>query len=80
MEIASLSQTQPLAPRAGIGLRAPHYREVLETRPDIGWLEVHSENFFGRGGQPLHFLERVREHLSAQPARRRSCRSARRTA
>ena len=60
MEIASLSQTQPLAPRAGIGLRAPHYREVLETRPDIGWLEVHSENFFGRGGQPLHFLEQVR--------------------
>jgi uncharacterized protein (UPF0276 family) len=61
MEIASAKQLQQLAPRAGIGLRAPHYREVLETRPDIGWLEVHSENFFGRGGQPLHFLERVRE-------------------
>jgi uncharacterized protein (UPF0276 family) len=50
-----------LPPRAGIGLRAPHYRDVLETRPDIGWLEVHSENFFGRGGQPLRLLERVRE-------------------
>ncbi len=58
MEIASRER---LAPRAGIGLRAPHYREVLESRPDIGWLEVHSENFFGRGGQPLHILERVRE-------------------
>jgi len=52
----------PLVPRAGIGLRAPHYRELLETRPDVGWLEVHSENFFGEGGQPLHLLERVREH------------------
>jgi uncharacterized protein (UPF0276 family) len=52
----------PLVPRAGIGLRAPHYRELLETRPDVGWLEVHSENFFGQGGQPLHLLERVREH------------------
>jgi uncharacterized protein (UPF0276 family) len=46
---------------AGIGLRAPHYREILDARPAIGWLEVHSENFFGRGGQPLHYLERVRD-------------------
>jgi uncharacterized protein len=51
-----------LPPRAGIGLRAPHSREVLENRPDIGWVEVHSENYFGRGGQPLHYLERARSH------------------
>ena len=46
---------------AGIGLRAPHYREVLETLPTLGWVEVHSENFFG-GGAALHTLLRVREH------------------
>lgn len=46
---------------AGIGLRAPHYREVLETLPRLGWVEVHSENFFG-GGAPLHTLLGVREH------------------
>lgn len=46
---------------AGIGLRAPHYREVLETLPILGWVEVHSENFFG-GGAALHTLLRVREH------------------
>jgi uncharacterized protein len=34
---------------------------VLESQPDVGWLEVHSENYFGRGGQPLHCLERMRE-------------------
>ncbi len=45
--------------RAGIGLRAPHYRELLDTLPDIGWLEVHSENYFG-GGRPLWFLEQLR--------------------
>jgi uncharacterized protein len=44
----------------GIGLRSPHYREIVETQPDIGWLEVHSENYFGRGGQPLASLERLR--------------------
>lgn len=46
---------------AGIGLRAPHYREVLETLPELGWVEVHNENFFG-GGAPLHTLLKVREH------------------
>ena len=48
--------------RAGIGLRAPHYRDVLERLPRIAWLEVHSENYFGAGGRPLHFLERIRAH------------------
>lgn len=46
--------------RAGIGLRTPHYRDILATRPDIGWVEVHSENYFCEGGQPLYFLDRVR--------------------
>ena len=46
--------------QAGIGWRAPHYRELLAQTPSVGWLEVHSENFFGLGGQPLHFLERAR--------------------
>jgi uncharacterized protein (UPF0276 family) len=51
-----------LPPAAGIGLRAPHYREVVEARPRTAWFEVHSENFFGAGGQPHWFLERVRAH------------------
>jgi uncharacterized protein (UPF0276 family) len=48
--------------RAGIGLRAEHYAAVLETRPPVGWLEVHSENYFGAGGKPLHYLECIRAH------------------
>jgi len=50
----------PIPARAGIGLRAAHYQDVLEQRPAIGWLEVHSENYFGAGGKPLHYLERIR--------------------
>lgn len=46
--------------RSGIGLRAPHCREIIDSRPKIGWVEVHSENYFGDGGQPHHFLERIR--------------------
>jgi|APFre7841882724_1041349.scaffolds.fasta_scaffold28100_4 uncharacterized protein (UPF0276 family) len=44
----------------GIGLRAPHYRDVLVERPDVAFLEVHSENYFGAGGLPLAVLDRVR--------------------
>ncbi len=46
---------------AGIGLRAPHYREVLQQLPKLGWVEVHSENFFG-DGVPMRTLLKVREH------------------
>jgi uncharacterized protein len=51
----------PIAASAGIGLRAPHYRALLATRPAVGFLEVHSENYFG-GGAPAHFLQQAREH------------------
>lgn len=46
--------------RCGIGLRARHYRDFLNGAPDTGWVEVHSENYFGDGGFDLHVLEQVR--------------------
>lgn len=45
---------------SGIGFRARHYRDFLDGEPDVGWLEVHSENYFGDGGFDLHVLEHVR--------------------
>ncbi|MGA8051538.1 MAG: DUF692 domain-containing protein [Burkholderiales bacterium] len=44
----------------GVGLRTKHYDEFLERRPDVGWLEVHSENYFGAGGYDQHVLKRLR--------------------
>lgn len=50
----------PIAERTGIGLRAPHHRGLLESRPvNIGWLEIHAENYMG-GGAARHFLEQLR--------------------
>ena len=46
------------AAEVGIGLRTPHCREILERRPALGFLEVHSENYFG--GAAAATLERVR--------------------
>jgi uncharacterized protein (UPF0276 family) len=43
----------------GIGLRAPHVREVLATRPRVPWLEVHAENYMG-GGAALRALDAIR--------------------
>jgi hypothetical protein len=48
-----------IPPRAGIGLRHPHHRATMETRPAVGWLEVHSENFM-RGGPSLDLLTDLR--------------------
>jgi uncharacterized protein (UPF0276 family) len=44
----------------GVGLRAPHYRDFLERRPRVDWIEVHSENYFGNGGWDLHVLDTLR--------------------
>jgi uncharacterized protein len=45
---------------AGIGWRHPHYRELLEQKPPLAFIEVHSENFFGQGGAALALLEQAR--------------------
>jgi uncharacterized protein (UPF0276 family) len=45
----------------GLGLRPPHYRDVLETEVAVDFVEVISENFMVRGGRPLHVLDQVRE-------------------
>jgi uncharacterized protein (UPF0276 family) len=51
-----------IPPRAGVGLKPRHYRAILDTRPDIGWFEVHAENYMGAGGEPHHFLSAIRQH------------------
>jgi uncharacterized protein (UPF0276 family) len=44
----------------GVGLRQPHYRALLEARPALDFLEVHSENFFADGGAALALLAEAR--------------------
>ena len=53
------SQLQPLD-GFGLGLRACHYRDFLEQRPSVDWIEVHTENYFGAGGWDLHVLQTLR--------------------
>lgn len=60
MRFSSTNNSVP--PRGGVGLKAPHYRTILETRPDIGFFEVHAENYMGAGGPPHRYLAAIREH------------------
>lgn len=47
---------------AGLCLKPQHYHDILSGQPDVGWFEVHAENYLGDGGAPLHYLEKIRQH------------------
>ena len=58
----SPAQVPGLPLRAGLGLKNEHFIEVLETSPDIGFFEVHAENYMVAGGPFHHYLGLIREH------------------
>lgn len=55
------ARSPDLPARAGLGLKPCHYRDVLETRPDVGFFEVHAENYMVDGGACHHYLQAIRE-------------------
>lgn len=47
----------------GIGLRTPHFQQILREKPlNVGWIEVHSENFLDQGSPAFCTLMAIREH------------------
>jgi uncharacterized protein len=59
MSVAAVRTANPIPAKAGIGLRFQHHRAVLEAKPDVAWLEVHTENYMG-GGTPARCLDAIR--------------------
>ncbi|MCP5268249.1 MAG: DUF692 domain-containing protein [Zoogloeaceae bacterium] len=49
-----------LPPAAGLGLKPEHYLDVLETKPALGFFEIHAENYMVPGGPFHHYLGRIR--------------------
>lgn len=46
-------------PQVGVGLRSPHLDYFVEQKPQLSWLEIHSENYFqpcSKARQQLHLL------------------------
>jgi uncharacterized protein (UPF0276 family) len=48
--------------KTGIGLREAHTKELIATRPPVGFLEGHAENYFRIGGIPFEQLMKCREN------------------
>jgi uncharacterized protein len=49
------------APSVGVGFKPEHFEPILETRPELGFFEVHAENYMGAGGPPHRRLDAIRE-------------------
>jgi uncharacterized protein len=45
--------------RSGLGLKPAHFRDILESRPDLGFFEIHAENYLVAGGPFHHFLGEI---------------------
>jgi hypothetical protein len=45
----------------GLGLRHVHFDHILNTRPDVDWFEIISENYLDQGGRPRYVLDSIAE-------------------
>ncbi|MDX9994772.1 MAG: DUF692 domain-containing protein [Rhodocyclaceae bacterium] len=60
MSATTLSRPTALPRAGGVGLKPEHFRTILDTRPAIGFFEIHAENYMVAGGPFHHHLERIR--------------------
>jgi hypothetical protein len=58
---AAATSLPTLPPRGGVGLKPEHFREILATAPELGFFEIHAENYMVDGGPFHHYLERIRQ-------------------
>lgn len=61
--LANISSRNPIPAKAGIGLRAEHFADVLGSdTAKSAWLEIHIENYLCDGGPKLRQLETIRRN------------------
>jgi uncharacterized protein (UPF0276 family) len=46
----------------GISLKHQHFQEFINNKPDVPWLEVHTENFFSQASTSSKYLAQIRQH------------------
>lgn len=57
-------ELQGLPTRVGIGLKPEHFRDIVSSWPDVGFFEIHAENYLVEGGPFHHYLGRIRERYA----------------
>jgi len=45
----------------GLGLRIPHFEDILATAPNVDWFEILSDNYLVAGGKPRYYLKQIAE-------------------
>jgi len=55
----SRARRDPIPAAAGVGLRFPHHRFVVDRNPRVAWFEAHTENYMGGGKAPA-YLDAIR--------------------
>jgi uncharacterized protein len=48
-------------PSVGVGFKPEHFEAIIDTPPELGFFEVHAENYMGAGGAPHRRLGAIRE-------------------
>ncbi|MCJ8294036.1 MAG: DUF692 domain-containing protein [Colwellia sp.] len=43
----------------GVGLKHQHFQEFIDNKPDVSWLEVHTENFFSQDSTASKYLAKI---------------------
>ncbi len=49
-----------LPARSGLGLKPEHFRQIIDTPPELGFFEIHAENYMVEGGPFHHYLTLIR--------------------
>ena len=58
---ATPQHPKPLPTTPGLGFKPEHFDAIRQTRPAVGFFEVHAENYMGAGGQPHRQLAALRQ-------------------
>ncbi|UTV99799.1 DUF692 domain-containing protein [Marinomonas rhizomae] len=46
----------------GVSLKSAYYQTILTELPNVGFFEIHAENYLSKGGPARHYLHKIREH------------------
>jgi uncharacterized protein (UPF0276 family) len=54
--------TAPSFPqRSGVSLKPQHFETIINQQPEIGFFEIHAENYLAPGGPNRHYLDKIRQ-------------------
>jgi uncharacterized protein len=48
----------------GISLKPSYYHEILDNHPELGFFEIHAENYLSLGGPARYYLQKIREYYA----------------